>query len=424
MATPAPHTPVNFLKAGTSMAFSAKCIALLAKAGYEPEDFGDYKHVQDRLRAAREKVNKYDGDVAAGRPTDSPPPTDHERFLASCQSGHLAQDAIHREGGSDNRGNPCANRVDGYRDTEAPCMPHQGSAQDAGTQHNEISNLETNQPRARVNPETGKPLERDQPYDPADADADADERCRQTLNNTDRPNQPTGQGQAGGQGATVGSGGADDAADASATDGASAGPVDPAAPGDIDGETAADCINAFRKHAFQAMKQNCEDSAAENRATANGGADRTNRQGAAHRSNLKRKAQAAREKEQAAKAELTSANRSRGQTERRRRESEQALNAAESNASNPPTAAQQAEIDRLDTQLGEREQSARAARQRASDAETAHDSASRTASTAQSAHSRAANALCRAQQGERLAAGRGRNNPRCPGRNRIPPTPT
>ncbi len=402
MSTPAPHTPVNFLKAGTGMAFSAQCVALLAEAGYQPEDFGSHSYVQKRLAQARAAVAQWEAAKAGGPPAAEP--SEHQKFLATCQSGHLAQDAIHREGGSENRGNNCANRVDGYNESDAPCMPHQGSAQDAGTQHNLVSNMETSQPRDRG-------LSTGQSYNPEHADADADARCRATLDHVDRPDQPTTQGQASGGGASTSSATAGQAGQAGAAAPGSVGPVDPNNPGEITGETAADCINAFRKHATQAMKQNCADSVEENRATANGGAGRTAAQGAQHRRRLRKRAASTRAREQEAAQELETANRSRGQHERYVRETRETL----ASTSDP------AERARLRQQLRERQGSLSAAEERCERAAAAHGEASQAAATAQGASTRAQNALCAAQQGERLRAGRGRDDPRCPGVNPIPP---
>ncbi|PRP91126.1 hypothetical protein ENSA5_58630 [Enhygromyxa salina] len=40
MRTPAPHPPITLVKGGGALFFSAHCVGLLAKCGYEPEDFG------------------------------------------------------------------------------------------------------------------------------------------------------------------------------------------------------------------------------------------------------------------------------------------------------------------------------------------------------------------------------------------------
>jgi hypothetical protein len=409
MGSPAPHTPVVFVKAGTSMMFSAHCVKELAKYGYDPEDFGSHSHVQKRLRAARDRVAADDAAVASGGARPTPPVTDRERFLASCQSGHLSQDAIHREGGSENRGNPCANRVDGYQEGAAPCMPHQGDAGTLGTQHNQVSQLETTQPRDRG-------LSTNQPYPPDQASADADARCRQTLGQTTGPGQPTGTAPATGAGASAGTSTSGTVGDGGATAPGSVGPVDPNNPGEINGETAADCINAFRKHAMQAMKQNCADSVEDNRNTANGGPGRTAAEGAAHRRNLRRRDEAARGREQAAGAELETANRSRGQHQHHRDQADQALQTAQARTPQDP-----AEVAAARAHLRDREQSLATAQARCDTASAAHDTASQAAANAQRASTTAANALCLAQQGERLRAGRGRDDPRCPGVNPIPP---
>ncbi|RZO66319.1 MAG: hypothetical protein EVA89_00460 [Sandaracinaceae bacterium] len=128
MTTPAPHTPVNFLKAGGMGGFSAKCIQLLAECGYHPDDFGNHAYVQDRLKQARQKRKEYLEQCKQDGVRPSPNgPDPHTAFLARCQSGHLTQDALMRGKGS--RGDCCANHsppgsdTRGYHTDAAPCMP-------------------------------------------------------------------------------------------------------------------------------------------------------------------------------------------------------------------------------------------------------------------------------------------------------------
>ena len=53
-STPAPHTPINFVLAGGTDFFSRDCAKALAKCGYDPKDFGSYKDIRAKIKAANE----------------------------------------------------------------------------------------------------------------------------------------------------------------------------------------------------------------------------------------------------------------------------------------------------------------------------------------------------------------------------------
>jgi hypothetical protein len=131
---PAPaQTPVAFVK-GTGMAnFSEACQKLLLEAGYEPQWFGTYEHTRRQCDQARARVEDWEEmtpSQRAAQPERQPPASDY--YLARCQSGHLSQDGTHRDSGT--RENPCGNRYDGYDHDRAPCMPQQGASDVPGSE--------------------------------------------------------------------------------------------------------------------------------------------------------------------------------------------------------------------------------------------------------------------------------------------------
>lgn len=261
MPTPAPHTPIMFTRGGASMAWSAACVKALMDCGYHPDDFGDYDHVQKRCRTARRKVEKqqiYD-DAPQPKPPPSPPnpgPTPHEYFLAESQSGHLTQDATQRSAGA-RGGSACDNHVDGYDGSAAPCMPHHGSAQTFGTQHNVVSVMESEQPYA-VDPPPA--MDGTAKYPPDQLDSDTRDRTKAALDHRlDARNpgaQPTSDPYAAaGQPGYFGNESPESVADPAAVDKGTV--ISPAS--DPDGrspsEVASECIDAFRKEAELAAKK-------------------------------------------------------------------------------------------------------------------------------------------------------------------------
>lgn len=417
MTTPAPHTPINMVKGGNSLFFSAQCVALLAKCGYSPDDFGTYDQVQKRCSQARDKCATFDAQkkareeaIARGVPESeapavtAPEPSDHERFLASCQSGHIAQDASMRNStdgdGNAGRGNPCANdgRVDGYETRLAPCMPHQGAADEPGSQHHLVSNLENSQP---VSDGAGRGSD----YDPTKLDADCQARTDQALQWREETagdwNLAADNGKPGEQPEIT------DASAAAYFEG-----TDPkksaelqGTPKELTGDTAAECIESFRKAGEAEMKAKCARDVEKNKATANGGADKSDEEGKAHRERLAERAKQDAEREQAAKDAMHTANRSMGQRRR-------AMRDATREYKNNPTPENKAKMkEKMNNYWASQEESRRATER--------YDQATDRARDSRRANNRARYAQCRREQGERMnedGTG-GSHNPRVPGYN-------
>lgn len=131
--TPAPHTPVLFLKSGGSAFFSADCQEALIRVAINPDWFGDHDTVSARLRAAKIKIAEWDARTPEEqRKQPEARPTPEDRFFAACTASHLVQDAVYRAARAPDRtpgrGNPCASLVDGYTEGTAPAFPGSGSA--------------------------------------------------------------------------------------------------------------------------------------------------------------------------------------------------------------------------------------------------------------------------------------------------------
>lgn len=317
MTTPAPHTPVSFLKSGGSQFFSARCQKLLIECALNPDWFGSYDYVAERNRAARIKVNQWNAMTDAERAANpGARPTSEDRFLASCTAGHLIQDSVYRgtkvapggattrEGNPDNgwnrgqsgdprppagmqlpanggRGDPCATLVDGYVEGNAPSVSSQGSSSQRGSVEGELSRMENEQRRAelsRRNPTWSEPLSKagdpipgrhapDRAYPESSRRADESARSR-VLRDRQRVSFNNAMRDARGRGVAadgapilVGSGPArragDDAERAAFGDAVGASP--PAEPpgavpgGAVDGGTAVECIDAWRERAKQEM---------------------------------------------------------------------------------------------------------------------------------------------------------------------------
>lgn len=271
------HTPISFLKSGGADIFSARCVQALADAGYEPEDFGSYDYVAKRIAAAQRKCERWDEAQEYGEtlpPEDEP--TERDRWLARCQAGHLGQNACYQT----ERGNPCSNVLPGHDDGLYPCMPMEGSARVPGTEHNLWSIDEVDQPAARG-------LTPGSPYPESQMDADADKRTEKLVANRGSRPAVTTQRQDKGSGADE----ADAApAEAAGEAGKASGDVSSSSAGalkKIDGETAAECINAFRRAGVAAMREHCKNSVEENEAIAGD---------EEYRANLAREREAARQR--------------------------------------------------------------------------------------------------------------------------------
>ncbi len=303
--TPAPHTPIQFLQGGAGAMFSAACVAALVNAGYDPNDFGSYDYVDDRISKARDRVNLHN-DHRYGVPSTLPPkqrdarqaaldkwraanppparppaPSPHDRTLAGCQSGHLVMNSSYQR----ERENPCTSVVDGFEDNLAPCMPHEGRTSVAGTEHHWVYHNEIAQPRARgltpepqfpagcTDPGTGQaPPVPPHRYDAAAIDADEEARIRNNprLNSEGAATPMSGSPVGSGSGAAPAAPAAAGAAASASAPTASASSSTPLWQQEITGNTAADCVNNFRKAAMSAMKDHCEQSTAANEAEACG----------------------------------------------------------------------------------------------------------------------------------------------------------
>jgi len=320
--------------------FSAQCVAALLEAGYKPEWFGSYNHVAKQIQAAKKKCQAYDDAVKKGRKNKPPKPSSDDRYLASCQSGHLSQNACFQQPGA--RGDPCKNTVDGHHDAHYPCMPQAGHAMQPGGEHNLATLHEQASSGAQGAP--GEPYDAKQLSKDSDArgKAVADDKNLAVKNKRKPIKRKGGRRGSGSAGASSRAGQAGAASGASG--GAAARPNEPWNK-ELTGKTAGECINSFRQAGEAAMKAKCENERHKNREIANGGSGKSAEQGEQYRAGLREKAQIAQ-----AKA-----------------------------AQNPRSKKAQREARR-----------------------------------ASAAYTRARNAHCMANQGTRLAASRGQNNPIIP----------
>lgn len=155
------QTPTIFVKAGDAGAvFSPDCQVALTACGYNPEDFGSYNHVQARIGRAREETAKAKEHGGMGRSEPKGFDQTSDEFVATCQSGHILQNARFQDGDEEGgRGDPCQNHYPLYSDDLAPCMPHSsyrpGSRGGArkGTLHHQVgkTDRENNEAALRDN---------------------------------------------------------------------------------------------------------------------------------------------------------------------------------------------------------------------------------------------------------------------------------
>jgi hypothetical protein len=267
--------------------FSAECKAALLKAGYDPAWFGSYSHTAKQIKAAKDKVAKYDDAVKKGRKRLPPKPTAAEKYLATCQSGHLTQNAVFQEPGG--RGDPCSNleSAPGHSTNDFPCMPQAGHASQDGGEHERATLHEKDSAGAQGEP--GDPYPAKQIAKDSDARAKAIADDKDLAKENDRK-AITKKGAA--EGASAG-GGARSGGSVSAASGASGRSASkPNEPWNkpITGKTAGDCINAFRKAGEAAMRAKCRDEAEKNATVANGGPGKTEKEGQAYRDKLDQKA--------------------------------------------------------------------------------------------------------------------------------------
>lgn len=272
--TPPPHVFTLYLKSGGSAFFSAKCQALLIKAALNPDNCGSYKFVADINADARKKCNAWDAASPAQRAANNiPQPTPQERFLADCESGHVIRDSNFRTQGG--RGDVCESVVDGFESNLAPCVPHQGRAADPATVHGVHTlneNAHSAAQRARNGTDVapgsvnGIPNTPGGAYPPEQRRRDEDARTQPML---DRHKQNFANSFEATTAAPIprpGTNAAErfdrlDPASQAAAIGARA-PAEPNCPKDkvIGGNTAAACLNNWRKKAEAAMYKECKDN--------------------------------------------------------------------------------------------------------------------------------------------------------------------
>lgn len=284
MGNPAPHVPVLFLKAGGSAFFSATCQRLLISAGLNPDAFGSYDAVSKKIRDAKTKIADWNA-MTPAQQAASPGarPTAQDHFMANSTASHLIHDGAYRNArvpnangtpatppfppnpamnqpGAPGRDNPCASRVDGYTTGTAPAFAGEGSGAIPGSMEQQIGAQEQAQMATQVAANGGT----SDTYPAATLRNDENARTTTLVNNQparfnavqndpNRGNNPSaalsGSGP-NGQAATA----AERAAFAQGVDAKK--PKRPSIPRSqiIHGQTAEECINAWRERAKAAMK--------------------------------------------------------------------------------------------------------------------------------------------------------------------------
>ncbi len=280
------QTPMNLLKGGGSGFFSDACKALLQKAGYDPDDFGSYDHTLERLQNSRLKVKaetaaklgdkarpdqqlseKENAQIEKWKNEKPPafPPTDREKELGQpywhpkygppsvnpnhYQAGHLKMNTTHQ--GS--RNDPCTNVVDGHSCNDYPCMPHKGMASDPNSEHGQWTadeyDVPENSPKGGSTPMKGGSAENDAACDKRLDDHLKRQEEKKQGASGGGANAPSANAQAGvpGQAAQSDPAMKDKMAQAKKGQGV-----------EVDGQTAAECINNFRKLAEAQMKSQCQ----------------------------------------------------------------------------------------------------------------------------------------------------------------------
>ena len=267
--------------------FSAECNAALLKAGYDPAWFGSYNHVAKQIKKAKEKVAKYDAEVKKGKKGRPPKLTKADKYLATCQSGHLTQNAVFQESGK--RGDPCANldSAPGHSTDDYPCMPQAGHATKEGGEHQRATLHEMDSAGAQ-----GEPGEK---YEGEQVDKDSDERTKLIADDKTHAKKNGREDvskEVAKEGASAG-GGAKSGKSVSAASGASGRSASkPNEPWNktLKGNTAGECINAFRKAGEAAMRAKCRDEVEKNTAIANGPTAKNEKEGQDYRDKLDDKA--------------------------------------------------------------------------------------------------------------------------------------
>ena len=271
--------------------FSAECKAALLKAGYDPDWFGSYSYVGKEIKTAKDKVAAYEHAVKKKLKNRPPKPTDADRYLASCQSGHLTQNAVFQEPGG--RGDPCSNleSAPGHSTDDFPCMPQAGHASQPGGEHQRATLHEKDSAG-----EAGEPGDE---YSGKQITKDSDERAKKIADDKKlaKANDRSAVTKKGAEEGASAGGGAKSGKSVSSASGASKKSASkPNEPWNkpITGKTAGDCINNFRKAGEAAMRAKCRDEVEKNAAIANGPRAKTEAQGQAYRDNLDQQAAKAR----------------------------------------------------------------------------------------------------------------------------------
>jgi hypothetical protein len=307
VSTPAPHTPIVLVKAGGSAFFSAQCIKLLTKQGYEMGEFGTYKSVGDYLKQCREKRKTFDAAIAKNpdaalankavadkhgsglsqREYQLGEPSNKGRNPNAFVSGHTMMNATQVQSGARSvRGfgatpggpggagdSPCLNTVDGHSTSNFPCVAERGGAvNNRGTDSNRNAALEYNQADANGATPGGAYANRPGADGQAQAERDADRRItHDQQRRRGEKDQPLSD--------RVSSGGKEQAA-AAQLPGTHKSPDDAAknlsgnrAKGDqvVTGNSAAECIRNFREMAAAGMRQEFAEKVSENEDAANKG---------------------------------------------------------------------------------------------------------------------------------------------------------
>ena len=436
---PAPaHTPIVLLKAGGSAVFSARCAQLLQDVGFQPEDFGSYTQLSQQKKDERRLARRLARSLRRRqRAQGGLSLEDQGRLLqaearSSTEVAHLGQNGVRQR----QRGNPCSNLVDGFSEGDFPCVriggpamipdpsnPRNGLVVNPRSEHGRNTQREIDDARRAGRPDPSAGGARPSPRRDASAmvdvgagrradgrrapegsrypaeDYDRDERarcadlCRERARRSPgsrapdpgaMPPEPSLRQQR--------SLAAYERALANREEGVEQEPVE------IDGQSAAECIDTFRKMGVAAMNQKAIDEIDDN---AKAASTQAVRDAAA------RQAGQLTHREQRLAARAARARRERGA----------ALNSVAGlersprrNPSHPQHAAWQQDRADASTRL----RTAQAERQRA---ERLHARARREAQTARRRSSTLQNARCRELQGRRLARGEGRTEGRVPYRN-------
>lgn len=410
------HTPISFLKGGGAADFSASCVKLLSDVGFSPEDFGTHSQLNERRAQERDASERRIAELEqavegqGGTPTEQQAAelqAERERLdgLYGQEAAHLGQNSAKQR----ERGNPCSNMVDGHSDGDYPCVMIEGPAMrmregrlliDDSTEHGRMSLMEVQQARAdgRVPDRTTNAESRQDARPPRNPNSvypaaamDADERARAAALCADRGSNP-------GASSTLDAGAIPETPSTKQTEAIARyeaalanreNETDPS-PSEIDGETAAECIDTYRKMGEVAMRQKCKDEVEANARNAGTPEQRAEAREAADEARARQ--EAAEAPLRAAEQELETANRSFGQYD------------SDSNPRSQPDHPTHAEWQRERDAAEERVRVAREARDQA---QTARDRVVRREAATIGRSSAMENANCLARQGRRLRNGEG-----------------